>query len=282
METIRSVRTRVTALLEEHGIHNPLKESELMIEKVLSCNRTFVLSSPEYPVSEKQLKELIEMSLLRCSSRTPLQYILGNEIFYGYHIEVGRGCLVPRPETELLVENVLSKYNRGTFLDWGTGSGAISVALLGEAPGLSGVAVDRSPAALVWAWKNLKHNSVLDRCLVIHNCDPSRLPFRENSFDLIVSNPPYIQSSYIPELMPEVLWHEPLIALDGGEDGLDYYYILLELAKRLLNKKGRIVLEIGGDRQKEVLERQSFAELELEDIIVDYSGISRIMSWVHV
>jgi release factor glutamine methyltransferase len=282
METIRSVRTKVTTLLKEHGIHNPVKESELMIEKVLSCNRTFVLSNPEYPVSEKQLKELIEMSFLRCNSRIPLQYILGNEIFYGYHIDVGRGCLVPRPETELLVENVLSKCNRGTFLDWGTGSGAISVALLGEAPGLSGVAVDRSPAALVWAWKNLKHNSVLDRCLVIHNCDPCRLPFRESSLDLIVSNPPYIQRIDIPELMPEVLWHEPLIALDGGEDGLDYYYILLELAKKLLKKKGRIVLEIGGVRQKEILEKQSFAELELEDIINDYSGISRIMSWVHV
>jgi len=282
METIRSVRTRVIALLKEYGIHNPVKESELMIEKVLSCNRTFVLSSPESSVSEKQLKELIEMSLLRCNFRIPLQYILGNEVFYGYHIEVGRGCLVPRPETELLVENVLNKCNRGTFLDWGTGSAAVSVALLGEAPGLSGAAVDRSPAALLWAWKNLKFNSVLDRCVVIHNSDPCRLPFRESSFELIVSNPPYIQRSDNPELMPEVLWHEPLIALNGGEDGLDYYYILLDLAKRLLKKKGRIVLEIGGERQKEILEKQYFAELELEDIINDYSGISRIMSWVHV
>lgn len=279
MAVIRSVKEDIVSLFTEKGIQSAGYEADLLLGFVLSLDRIFIHSHPEYPVSEYEAESIRRLSFERAEKRVPIQYLLGDQEFYGYRIQVGPGCLIPRPETELLVDKALEEFSSGRFLDWGTGSGAIAVALLNEIPDSRGIAVECSPRAISWAWRNIEQHDLFDRCLLLHNCDIHKIPVAKASLDLIISNPPYIKTDAIPALMPEVSAHEPAMSLDGGPWGTSCYPGLLSFAACRLCEGGRLLVEIGGEHQVEELRDISPPALDLETIIQDYSGISRIMMW---
>ena len=194
----------------------------------------------------------LEDSVARRLDREPLQYIIGEWEFYGLRMFCGNGCLIPRPETEMLADIAIKNLPRGgRLLDLCTGSGCISVAVLNNRPDVSAVAVDISPQALEFAKRNAEyHNLSSDRlklvCADIYEYSP------EGPFDLIISNPPYIKSDDIDTLSPEVK-HEPYIALDGGYDGLDFYKLIAKFyANKYLNDNGCCAVEVGYDIGEEV------------------------------
>lgn len=214
----------------------------------------------------------------------PVVRILGEKEFYGLSFTLGEATLVPRPETEMLVTRgleLLGGRQHNTVLDLGTGTGCIIISLLVESPTAHGVAVDLSPAALVTA----QHNA--DRYAV-----EKRLSLRKGSwfeplhagerFDLIVSNPPYIASDEIPGLMREVRDHDPVLALDGGADGLDPYRTILADAGRWLKPGGAILLEIGATQAIAVTGiavKSGFRDVRVHK---DLAGLDRVVEGHHI
>lgn len=253
----------------------------MILSSLLFVSRAFLYTHPEVTLSQGNTEILNEI-ISRRIQREPLQYILGFTEFYGFRILVGQGCLVPRPETEILVEHALEKFRGGRFLDWGTGSGCISVALLKEQTSAFCISVDKSPQALSWAWSNMRSHSLLERSLLWHSSGLQDIPVEDRSLDLIVSNPPYIRKEVIPDLMPEVRSFEPWMALDGGPDGLSLYYPFLEWSSRKLKNGASVIVEIGGAEQAHILMNHEFHGLCFEEITKDLSDIPRMLSWRRV
>jgi release factor glutamine methyltransferase len=278
---IRAARHEIIHSLCEAGIHNPYQEADIILSSLLDVSTTYVHAHPERVLSPNEYTSLLDVITRRCT-REPLQYILGETEFYGYSIEVGQGCLVPRPETELLVEHALHNFSQGTFLDWGTGTGCISVAMLKERPSALSVSVDISPQALSWAWKNLTSHGLLGRSLLWHSWDVKDIPVPDDSLDLAVSNPPYISGSLIPELMPEVRFFEPHLALDGGNDGLALYRPFLKWVSCKLKKEAAVIVEIGGEEQATILMHLKIEGLEFEHVWEDLANIPRMVCWRRV
>lgn len=219
---------------------------------------------------EKKLFSALEKKL----SGIPLQYILGEWEFYGERIFCGEGCLIPRPETEFLAEFAIKNLpSDGKFFDICTGSGCIPVAILKNRPGTFASCLDISEDALLYARKNREYHK-LEPCMNIIHCDAAEFETDEK-FDIILSNPPYIKSCDMKNLSSEVL-NEPHIALDGGEDGLYFYRLIVERFSKNLKKGGFFAFEAGEDTAHgvgEILARNGFCA----EYIKDYSGIDRVI-----
>ena len=269
---IEDIIQKVKDKLKNSGIENAEHETRLLLQELLDLSFTEILAHPGKEVEELDYTRIFE-SVERRITREPLQYILGKAWFWGREFYVGEGVLIPRPETELLVEAALEE-EFTSFLDWGTGSGCIAVSLLCERPGTRGVAAEVNPLSIVKAFYNLKRHGVIDRCILWHSRSPLDIPI--SGTDLIISNPPYIESAKIPCLMPEVS-REPLTALDGGSDGLDYYRLLIEYARLKLRAGGRLLFEIG-EGQADFFRHKVRGEFKLNYIRKDYQGIERIVS----
>ncbi len=278
---VTQARSLIIGELSSAGITNPLLEADMILSSLLCVPRAYLYTHPE-KILPGIFQTFLSGILSRRKQREPLQYILGYTEFYGYRISVGHGCLIPRPETELLVEYALEKLGGDYFLDWGTGSGCISVAMLKEKTSASCMSVDMSSLALSWAWKNMKSHCLIDRCLLWHSSSLQDIPVKDSSLDLIVSNPPYVKSDIIEDLMPEVQIFEPRVALDGGYDGLSLYFQLLKWSARKLKRDAYVLVEIGGPDQAEILKNYQFPRLYLEDIVQDLSNIPRMLSWRRV
>lgn len=227
------------------------------------------------------LRELVR----RRGSREPLQHILGSTSFCGYEITVNRHVLVPRPETELLAEEgwkfLQSLPSPASALDFGTGSGCIAITLAAKCPATAITAVDVSAEALKIAEENAARNSVADRIQFLpgdsFHAWENASDTTPRSFDLIVSNPPYIASAEIETLDPEVRDFDPRGALDGGPDGLDFYRRLASEARSFLKANGRVMVEFGdgqADAIKEIFESQNWV---VEGIREDYTQRQRIL-----
>ncbi len=215
--------------------------------------------------------------LVRRRAREPLAYIVGRKEFWSLEFSVGPGVLIPRPDSETVVEAVLAAFpDRRLALDiadLGTGTGCLIAALLAEYPVARGVAADSSPAAARYAAENLKRFGLQTRCWI----DISDWGAIAGHFDVVVSNPPYIKTGDIPNLEPEVALFEPHAALDGGADGLDSYRELALLIKRLLNPGGRTFAEIGVGQEKSVkkiLQTAGFIDVTTK---ADLAGIPRVV-----
>lgn len=269
----------VARLLEGSKVPRPLWEAEWICAKGLNTSRVDLKTHPEVLVSSLEVEECMKMAQRR-AGHEPLEYLLLEAEFYGRPFKVGPGCLIPRPETELLVDKALQFLKeRETFIDWGTGSGCIALTLLLERPFTEALCVDRSAVAIGWAWLNAKRWNLLPRCLFWRSENPLEILWGKREVGLVVSNPPYIPTDQIPTLMPEVRVHEPHIALDGGTDGLLLVRKLLLASSRWLRKGGRLLVEIGGERQACELARESPPELQLEECCPDLNGIPRILVW---
>ena len=214
---LQRLRRAVCRLLLDAESARPAYSADLIISHVTGISRAeLVYKDDELPAA---LCRGIFSSAAKRAKGVPLSYVLHEAEFYGYTFKVGRGVLIPRPETELLVEEALKYFPEGRaarFADWCTGSGCIAAALLLENPSLSGIAVDKSRQALRWAKINAKLLKLEGRLKFIQNEEPGNAPVEKESLDFITANPPYIPAGEIGGLMSEVRSYEPHAALDGA------------------------------------------------------------------
>jgi release factor glutamine methyltransferase len=243
--TISRALCAATHRLRAAGIEEARAEARLLLRHVTGLSPEALVAEPDRRL-EAEAAARFEALLARRAAREPMAYILGEREFWSLPLFVGPGVLVPRPETETLVEAALEAFPDRTaplrILDLGTGSGCLLLALLREYPNASGVGVDRSAEALAHATLNARRHGLADRALLVRGDWGRGLA---ESFELIVANPPYVASGELAELAPEVARYEPRAALDGGADGLDAYRAILPDLPRLLAPAGVACLEIG-------------------------------------
>ncbi len=264
-------------ILRKAGVPESRREAGSLLEHVIAKDRTFVISHAGDQLDTTDLRNFREIVERRAQGE-PLQYITGVQDFYGRSFRVSPAVLIPRPETELLVEAALGLMSEPTvFCDVGTGSGCIAVTLLCERSDARGIGVDVSEAALDVAKQNAAEQGVAQRLnLVISNCFDS-LPEGVAPFDLIVSNPPYVAEGVMAGLQREVKDHEPTVALTPGPDGLKIIRRLIEEAPEFLRKDGHLLLEIGFDQGEAVKSLVATSNLQLVEIRPDLQGIPRIV-----
>src|SRR5271165_368221 len=248
------------------------RDAELLLMYALGCDRAYLLTHPEAQLTSEQ-SALYEGWLKRRARHEPIQYITSEQEFFGLKFRVSPDVLIPRPETEHLVEAALARVDRGRpfrIADIGTGSGAIAVALAHALPLAHITALDISPAALAVARSNAEIYSVLDR---IRFCESDLLEaVAGESFDMIVSNPPYVAEDEV--LDPQVRDYEPASALFAGAAGLDVYRRLIPQAQTALEPRGWLLLEIGHG-QREAL-AQLLSGWNSVSFIADLQGIPRV------
>jgi release factor glutamine methyltransferase len=270
--------------LEKAGIEDAYREAELIVSHALGIDRA-TLYRDRQPVHE-DVEAKIDEIVRRRITREPLQYILGFVDFVGLKIKVGHGVLIPRPETELLAEEAMkaisNKNAKVNILDLCTGSGCLALALARAFPDAIVYGIDSEEIAINYAEENAKTNAIenvrllkgsLFEPIEKHIASTKDRPF----FDLIVSNPPYIRRDDLKKLQPEIRDWEPLPALDGGEDGLDFYREIVPGARGYLRKQGVLLLELGihqADAVKQMAEDAGFQDTSVRK---DYAGIERIL-----
>lgn len=274
----RELYNRTVSRFRQEGIPEAELEAELLLRFFLGVDRTGLY------LDDRQFTETELLSfdglVLRRLKREPLAYIIGEKEFWSLSFEVSPGVLIPRPETELIVENVLSLVEdpssyTGRILDLGTGSGIIATTLAIELPKARLVAVDSSGEALEVAAINIARHRVSDRITLIRGDWFSPLN-EEEAFDFIVSNPPYVSEGSRGELQPE-LDFEPPQALFAGAEGMDAYRTIVSKAGNYLLPHGMVLLEIGSDQQQMIEDLfDEIVGLELIEIRKDYAGLPRI------
>ncbi len=265
--TVLEVIQKSGEFLERKGVESPRLQIELLLEHVLQLPRLELYLNFDRPVTDKELEALREC-VRRRGAREPLQHIVGTTSFCGMEIKVGPQALVPRPETELLAELAWKRlWKRDAeaappaVLEIGVGTGCLSVAIAANCPGAALTAVDCSTEALALARENLAEHRLEERVTLLESDGFAALPDGAE-FDLIVSNPPYIPTAEIETLAPEVRDYDPRSALDGGEDGLDFYRLLAEHGAIWLKPNGSMMLEFGDDQSP-----------DLQEIFIDHGWI---------
>jgi release factor glutamine methyltransferase len=274
----RAVRDRFRA----QGMDTPELDARLLAQAAFGLDAMGLVRREREPATPEQLVGLDRFALRRLAGE-PISRIVGEQEFWGLKFVLSQATLVPRPETEQLVEEALARLaglRAPRIVDLGTGSGAIIVSILEALPRAHGLATDISEAALATARQNAERHGVA-----------SRLDFRQGPwwqavphtelFDLIVSNPPYIATAAIADLAPEVRVFDPKAALDGGWDGLEAYRAIASQAARRLVPKGHMLLEIGYNQAEavsRVFRRAGFGRVE---ILKDLAGLDRVVSASH-
>ncbi len=265
------------ARLEAAGLTGPVIDARLMVEAAADATRADIVTDPYRPLTSEQ-EATLDNYLSRRERREPVSHILGRKGFWKIMLSVTPDVLTPRPDTEVIVDYALKQFPEQmpfNILDLGVGSGAILLAILAERPAARGLGVDVSEDALAVARENAANLGLAPRAALLRGDWTQGLD--EASFDVVVSNPPYIASEVIEGLEPEVKDYEPRLALDGGPDGLDAYRRLAPEILRVLKPGGAFAVEIGYD-QKDAVEAlfkaagasdvQTLKDLALHDRVV--------------
>jgi release factor glutamine methyltransferase len=287
-----------TRFLQKYGVEDAAREAETIVVHCLGTDRAaFFRDNPD--ITKDVIKKIYAF-LKRRAKREPLQYILGFIDFLGLKIKVGKGVLIPRPETEFLAEEAIKTVKREVLgimckskiseqipnsslvthhsslniIDLCTGSGCLALALAKAFPDAQVYGTDISGAAIKYAKRNAEVNDIKNVTFLKGSLfEPLKKSF---TFDLIISNPPYIKKDDVKTLQPEIKDWEPIEALDGGEDGLDYYRLIIPRAKNYLKDSRYLMLELGlsqADAIREIAEDAGFKDTSF---IKDYAGIERI------
>jgi release factor glutamine methyltransferase len=246
--TLVKAWTAAKERLKDAGIDQPAIDARLMLEVAADVTRTEIVTDPYRMLTDEQWATLDEY-LTRRARREPVSHIIGRKGFWKILLQVNKNVLTPRPETEVIVDEVLKAFPEHmafTMLDLGVGSGTILLAVLAERPAAKGLGIDVSEEALAVARDNAASLDLNTRSTFLRGDWTAGL--HDSSFDLVVSNPPYIASHVIETLEPEVRDHEPRLALDGGADGLDAYRQLAPEILRVLKPGGLFAVEIGYDQ----------------------------------
>ncbi len=274
--TVKELLDQGTQNLNQAGIENARHAVELMLGAILGLRRIDLFLALNRQVAEADAKRFTEM-VGRKLYREPLQYILGNTEWFGLNIKCDRRALIPRPETEIILEKALTAIagiRAPRVADIGTGTGCIAIAAAINRSDAAVVATDLSPVALQLALENITAHGLAHRVLL----RPGELldPLGSESFDLIISNPPYVRSDELPRLMPEIRDFEPRSALIAGEDGLECLRPLIERAPKNLAPGGILALEFGAEHAAAVFSiAQGTGAFDLPQLLVDYSGHDR-------
>ncbi|WP_191083446.1 peptide chain release factor N(5)-glutamine methyltransferase [Roseococcus microcysteis] len=272
MPSVGALLCQGGAALRAAGIENARMEARWLLAHALDATPEALLRDPHAEVPQETAARF-QAALTRRAAREPLAFITGRAGFWTLELEVAPHTLIPRADTETLVEAVLA---RGVaprrVLDLGTGTGALLLAVLSEFPAATGVGVDLKPEAAALAARNAARLGLSDRAAFLAGDWATALNAR---FDLVLSNPPYIVADEIPALMPEVARHEPASALDGGADGLDAYRALATALPHLLSPGGVAVLELGQGQAEAVGALAQAAGLSVAGLRADLSGIPR-------
>lgn len=256
-----------SARLEAAGIESTRLEAQVLAAHVLLVERTWIIAHPEAEINELAAETVLQ----RRENREPLAYILGYREFYGRRFEVAPGVLIPRQDTEILLETALHLANEGPILDLGTGSGCLAITLKLERPELEVWASDVSQAALNLAKRNAEFHGAVVR--FVESDLFARFP--QVQFEHIISNPPYIANH--EELMPEVKNHEPASALFSGPTGLEFYERLAKEAPDFLRPIGKLAVEVGQGQAWDVVNLLSEYGWPNDWVTSDLSGIERVV-----
>jgi len=260
----------------DNDFDNPRKEIEIFLQDILACHRVELYLRFEEPLAKTQLVKLREW-VQRRKNREPIQYITGKAGFYNLILDVTPDVLIPRPESERLIEEVIKivdKKSNISILDIGTGSGCLALALGKELPNANITGIDKSAKAIEISELNTE-------TLKIKNVSFLQIDLFENKIDekynILISNPPYIPKKEIESLMPDVNF-EPLSALTDSEDGLTFYHKILEISPTIINPNGWLFLEVGlGEHPKKVMKLFSNKKFKNVELIKDYNGDDRVL-----
>ncbi len=259
--------------LMEAGIAEASLDARLLLEFICHTNRNDLLVHGDKEVLKEE-QDIYINYIERRKAHEPLQHITGEQEFMGLVFEVNENVLVPRQDTEVLVEEVMRCLHDGmSILDMCTGSGCILLSLLKYSNGCKGVGADISPEAVATAKRNAQKLQISEVSFVESDLFESV----EGRYDIIVSNPPYISTGEISDLMEEVKAYEPVLALDGGEDGLFFYRKIIEKAPEYLNGGGYLFFEIGYDQAEAVTDEMKKAGYKEVTTVKDYAGLDRIV-----
>jgi len=255
-------------LLKEKNISSFILDSEILLSKTLNRTREDILINLDQKINSKNISAYKEY-LQRRSNNEPIAYILGEKEFWSKKFYVSENTLIPRPETELLVDKILKIYKEKkiSILDIGTGSGCIIISLLTSLKNSNGIGIDISKKAILMAKKNALKHKVSKRIKFLNK---SFNNIFGKKFDLIVSNPPYIDSKDIKNLSDDIKRYEPRIALDGGNDGLDLIKKIIYKSKHNLKIKGMLALEIGNEQIIKVSKILIDNNFRIKHVIKDY------------
>lgn len=279
MLTVLEAINKSTEYLKDKGIESPRVNAELLLSHILKCKRLNLYLSFDRPLSEEEIDNYREL-LKRRRGYEPLQYIIGSVEFFGLQLEVNRNVLIPRPETEILVEIVIDELKSKTnlsILDIGTGSGNIAIALAKNIETAKITAIDINNDSLELAKKNSQSNNVEDK-ISFEKIDILNRDEISEKFDIVVSNPPYISLEEYPELKPELNRFEPRLALTDESNGLTFYEVISKKSRSFLKQNGKLFFEIGIEQfsaVKGILESEGYKNISIKK---DYSGIERVIS----
>ena len=285
MQTFHELLTQGTQLLMNAGIEEARLDAWLLLEYTADISRAWYYAHPEAEVNEEIVSEYLSLCQKR-AEHIPLQHLTHQACFMGYDFYVDERVLVPRQDTEVLAEEALHQLRNmrnPRILDMCTGSGCLLLSLLMELPDATGTGVDISAAALAVAERNRKNLELEKRAVLVQSDTFSGDYFQKNSgnisleYDMLISNPPYIPTEDIGKLMEEVRFHDPVLALDGREDGLYFYRRITEQAGKYLKPGGWLMYEIGCEQGADVsaiMQGEGFTEVTVKK---DLAGLDRVV-----
>lgn len=280
--TYRECYEKGSRILNEAGIEESTLDARLLLEAVCGTNRNDLLVHGEQPV-EPEAEEKYFGWIGKRAEHIPLQQLTGEQDFMGLTFSVNEHVLIPRQDTEILVEEVLKELHDGMrVLDMCTGSGCILLSLLHYSNDCEGLGVDLSAEALEVAGRNVLKVLPPEKAEHAHFLQSDLFEKVEGKFEIIVSNPPYIASAEVEKLMPEVRDHEPRMALDGTEDGLHFYRRIIEEAGKHLVSSGMLFFEIGYDQGQavsELMRTEGYCDVQ---VVQDYAGLDRVVFGTYV
>lgn len=278
--TVRRILEWTTAHLSKHGSESPRLDAEILLAHARKCARIELYTKFNEVLTDEQRSTMRELVQRRAKAE-PVAYLVGHREFYGLPFRVTADVLIPRPDTETLVMELLSLAKSVTsprILDVGTGSGCIAVAIASNLKSAQVTAIDLSDAALEVAKSNAKANKVADQITFLAGDGYGPLP-PEAQFDFIVSNPPYVAEGELDQLQPDVRLHEPKLALVSGGDGLDLARRLIQEAPEHLVAGGGLLLEIAPEQAKTVQDlMQADGRYRNVRILKDLSGLARVIA----